>query len=227
MGNYRFIVGHVRYWRGAIHRWSNSFEFTGSLTGTAAAACVALQTQVATVCYSSSPGGIYETRMYNAGGGVPLATQTNFDWETPGSWIAYSGSGWAGTSASYEKAAEVALGVRWPAGFSSTGKPVFFRKWFHAIPQSAAASPGAVDITSAQITVLQPKVDALATCLSSGYGLVMGNGSRIASDPSTISPYYENHQMPRGRRRKPLVTASGRYTGPTITVPDTFPVEAD
>jgi hypothetical protein len=96
---------------------------------------------------------------------------------------------------------------------------VFFRKWFHAVPKATPASGGAIEVSAADVASLVTAGTTLANCLSSGYGLSMGSSRRLAVNPPTVSSFYENHQMPRGRRRKALVTASGRYTGPTIEVP--------
>lgn len=230
MTNYRIVVRHVRYWRGLPHKWSTVYPFVGTITsGNYGAAIAAIKTMEQSVCYALTgpvEGGIWEIALYNqSSGGVPQDIVTYFDPDTPGSWVAYTGSAWSAASEQLVPAAEVALGVRWAAGLSSSGKPVFFRKWYHAVPQVATAG-ATPDVSSANITTL---VAALTTGINAvgGLGAPMGSGGRLAALTPVVSPFYENHQMPRGRRRKALVTAGGKYTGPSIQVPGEAPVIAD
>lgn len=176
----------------------------------------------AAMCYpgvaGTTWGGTYEAVAYHTGGGVPVATYTAFDWTSPGAWVRDGGAGWGSPSGAYVNQAEVALLVEWPAGLSSSGKPVNFRKWYHAVPEPGTESPGSVDISTAMAATLLTAATTLTNCLASS-SLLMGNAGRFAGSP-LISRYYANHQMPKGRRRRALVSASGRYTGPTISIPD-------
>lgn len=220
MAQYRIITKHVKYWRGAIHRWSNSYQFQGTAAAPSVADLTTLQAAEADLLYSPSTGiwgGCYEVVAYAAGGGPPLAVLSRFDPDTPASWTAYSGAGWVSHTVNPETVAEAALLVEWPAGLSSSGKPVNFRKWYHAIPLSGAATGGAADIPSATVTTLTAKAVVLTNCLAASH-LLLSTGARYAGTP-VVSPFYANHQMPRGRRRRALVTSSGRYTGPTISFP--------
>lgn len=205
MGQYRMIVKHVAYWRGEIHKWSNSFQFQGTAAAPTATDCQTLLTAVKTMCFSDTSssaafGGAYECVAYNASGGAPLATYVAFDWTTPATWIPYNSTAWPSAGTVPDSSLEVALLVEWPAGLSSTGKPVQFRKWFHAVPQSTAAAPGQVDIASAKVTALTAAAVTLTNCLASSH-LLLSTGARYAGTP-VVSPYYANHQMPKGRKRK-------------------------
>lgn len=228
MAQYRMIVKHVAYWRGAIHRWSTSYQFQGTAAAPSVADCETLLNADQAMCYSPTAakwGGAYECVAYNAGGGAPLATYVAFDWTTPASWVAYSSTAYATRTVNPDQNLEVACLVEWPAGLSSSGKPVVFRKWFHAVPISSAAVAGNPDLTSGQLTLLTSTAVTLTNCLAASH-LLLSTGARYAGTP-VVSPYFANHQMPRGRRRKALVTASGKYTGPTISLPDVIPPLAD
>lgn len=224
MTDYRAVVRHVRYWRGAIHRWSTSYEFTGSGPTPGAAAAQILLTADDKMCYSAaSPvtGGTYQCEIYLASGGTPVGNYVAFPYATYASWIPHAATGWPGAhTGTAEPVAEVALLVEWAGGLSSSGKPVKFKKWYHAVPESSPAAAGAVDVNPAAVTSLQAQALALQTCLSPTYGLVLGNSRRLAGTSPVVLPYYGNHQMPRGRRKRALVTGSGVYTGPRITVPE-------
>jgi hypothetical protein len=153
---------------------------------------------------------------YPSGGGVPVVEKVYYDWTTPGSWITPTSTAWPTRTAPADQNAEVAWLAEWQAGLSSSGKPVKFRKWYHSVPPSSSAGATA-DIPSTTVSSLLTQVTILQGCLAGGYGLVLGNSRRLAG-AATVLPYYGNHQMPRGRRRKPLVTADGRYTGPSLLI---------
>jgi hypothetical protein len=133
-------------------------------------------------------------------------------------------SAWTAASAPPASPAEIALGVQWVAGLSRTGKPVYFRKWYHCVPVSDPVG-GSPDIAPTQVTALATAAQALVGVVAS-YGITMGSPSGRFAGVASVSPMYENHQMPRGRRRKALVTASGKYQGPSINIPEE-PIAAD
>lgn len=220
MPDYRAVVRHVGYWRGQIHRWSTSYSFTGSGSPLTTAAAQTLLTADDNMCYGTATanGGTYQCEIYLASGGTPVATYTKFAYGTTGSWPGFASLGWPSRTAVQEPVREAALLVTWPAGFSSTGKPVEFKKWYHAVPDTTLAASTAPDVSPTAVTQLTTFAQTLASCLAPTYGLVLGNSRRLAGFTPTVHPFYSSHQMPKGRRRKPLVTASGRYTGPTVQV---------
>nr|CRY96133.1 hypothetical protein [uncultured prokaryote] len=198
------VARHVRYWRGQVHRWSTVYPFTGSVSaGSYGAAIAALKTMEQGICYGGSvvAGGLYEIALYDhASGGVPVAVQTYFDWTAPGGWVNYTSAGWAsGTSPAVLDVAEAALQLEWQAGLSRSGKPVLFRKWYHAVP-TVLPTPGAPDVPTTNISSLKTLAQTQMAAISA-LGITLGNSSRLAATTPTVRPYYGNHQMPRGRRR--------------------------
>lgn len=211
MTNYRIVSRHVRYWRGAIHKWSNVWPFTGTIaTGSYATAIDHIHTLEQGVNYpdpSGGGGGLWEIALYNqASGGVAQAVATYFDPATPGAWIPYSGAGWLVSSVRLAEPAEAALSAKWQAGLSSSGKPVYFRKWFHAVP-IVNALPGSADVSPAQATALMGIMTAELNAVG-GLGAPMGNGARLAGTSGTVQSFYGNHQMPRGRKKPPTRVSS-------------------
>lgn len=217
MTDYRAIVRHVRYWRGTVHRWSTSYRFTGSLTApldpTAASTLLLADDKM---CYSSSSGavagGTYACEIYAASGGTPLASYTRFDWETPASWIPYAATAWGSRTPAQDAVAETAALVEWPAGLSRTGKPVKFRKFYHAVPDTSG--PGSSpDIPTATQATLAAQANNVSICLYSGYGIALGSAGRLPGTP-VVLPFYVTHQMPRGRRKKvvPAKQADAQYS---------------
>lgn len=220
-----FQVEHVRYWRGSIHRWSTKWQYSGERTGSMADAATLVMNNDDEFCWGAdaTDGGTASCSAYDSAGGPPLATVTRFDWETPASWIKYAGTFWGSqTGSSFNSSAEIALQVEWNAGTSKTGKPVRLRKWFHAVPDRPGSGT-TPDVGSGTMTGLVAGANGMRSLLTD-YGLQLGTPAGRLAGNASVLPYYGNHQMPRGRRRKPLVTASGRYTGPTL---NQVPIIAD
>lgn len=225
---YRAVVRHVRYWRGVIHRWSTVYPFLGTpSSGLATSDAQLVLAADDKMCWgaAASFGGTYECALYDqATGGVPIVVYTAFDWTTVSTWIKHNGSGWT-TPVANESTAEPALAVTWAAGLSSTGKPVKLRKWYHAVPSSSASSPGQPDINAGSVTSLTAAANAITGVLSAK-GLALGSPTGRFAGSAHVSNFYENHQMPRGRRRKALLTAGGIWTGPRVPTIPGPPLEA-
>lgn len=200
MTNYRFVVRHVRYWRGKVHKWSTSYSYQGTRAVTQQD-CIDLLNKEDEMLWTDTPseGGSYECQAYNAdSGGMALATYVKFDVNEPSTWPGHNGNAWTHIHGQ-EPVAEVALIVEWPAGLSSSGKPVRFRKYLHAVQVSQGGAAGVADVTQDDVTSLQVRAAALRAPFQAT-GLVMASKSgRIAGTP-VVHPYYGNHQMPRGRR---------------------------
>lgn len=211
MTDYRAVSRHVRYWRGQVHKWSTVYPLTGSISpGDYFSALTHIHEMEQAVCYPApggAGGGNWEVALYDqATGGVPIQVITYFDPEIPGDWIPYTGTAWSSLTTALEGNAEVALQVEWLAGLSRTGKPVSFRKWYHAVPQLASGNT-APDVNSTNRTAIAGTIQANLAPLG-GLGLLLGNGRRLAAATPLVSSFFGNHQMPRGRRR--LVRTAAR-----------------
>lgn len=224
MTEYRAVARHVRYWRGAPHKWSTVFP----LVGTAASAdystiCGWIYNLHQDVCYpapGAAGGGCWEVALYDqSSGGVPVFVVSHFDPDTVGDWIPYDGTAYEFTSNELESAAEVAMVVEWGAGLSSSGKPVSFKKWFHAVPANASSPPSA-DVTVSDRASIAAAIQADIAHLAT-YGLLLGNSRRLAAATPVVSAFYGNHPMPRGRRRRALAISGSTLGLPPglLTVP--------
>lgn len=232
MADYRIIIDHVRYWRGKVHRWSTSYSMTGNGTTPDATACGTFLAAESKLLYpgdGASRGGPYECRIYLRSGGVPVATFTKFNWQAPAEWVAPSGEAWSSiTDGNFDDTAEDAVLLTWEAGLSKTGKPVFFRHYYHAIPFMGSSVAGQQTVPAAVVTNLQSYGQQLVTSLAPGYGLVQGNANRLAGTSPVAGPYVVTHQMPRGRKRPIKVTANGvAYRGEAINSPGPVRLSAD
>lgn len=205
MTNYKMQVEHAGYWRGAVHRWSTAWSFTGSVSpANYASVILSMHTLENNVNYPDPReinGGVASIALYNLdAGGVPLARTDYFDPENPSAWVPYAGLGWSSLVPPALNHAEAALLIEWNAGLSSTGKPVKFRKFFHAVPDYASG-PGDGNITPTDQSGLATAAENMLVQIAAK-GLNLGKGSRLAGTTPSVGAYFVNHQMPRGRKRR-------------------------
>jgi hypothetical protein len=204
----RVVIDHARYWRGVPHVWSTTYFFGGGAwaSGEAAAVVGSLLGMESAILYNPGANicGFIEARAYNAVTGAPVYVNNIGVLATPSTWDAYSGAAWSSvTGADYVSAAEVCFLLDTPlAGLSSTGKPVKSTKYFHSVGQLFNEGTTGADIPAA----VQTQIASYTAILNSGVGpngrRMISNGGRFPSGAPTVRPFFGNHQMPQGRRKK-------------------------
>ena len=203
---YRYQVVCVGMWRGKIKRWNTTLHSTSSniannIRDNISASCWPNPGDVTGAC----SGGVASISVYNASGGSPISKTTYFDWETPGTWIPYTGTAWSGIDpdtpidASGESAM-VVVGVL--PGLSSSGKPMTTRKYIHAVPSRTATDYLLPDIPPSTVTSLK----------SVWPRDLLKSPSGIEPIDVIIEPYYGNHQRVRGRRRTTTQVAAQAFS---------------
>lgn len=207
---YRYQVTCVGWWRGKIKRWNTTFHRTTatgipSLYSAMQAAGYPNPGDATGAC----AGGVASIARYASTGGAPLDQTVYFDWETPSTWIPYTGSAWSSvtTGTPIDASGESALVVVGNmAGLSSTGKPVTTRKYLHAIPSRTAADYADPDVSSA----VQAAIEALFPTT------YMLNPSGVAPTSVEVEPWYFNHQRVRGRRRTTSQVAAQSFSAGVV-----------
>lgn len=210
MAVYRYQVVSVGLWRGKIKRWNTTFHFSSSAsTAGVHDAMQATGWKLAGDVTGACSGGVASIQVYNSTGGSPIASTVYFDWETPTTWIPYTGTAWSGIDpntpldASGESAVVI---VGHMAALSSSGKPVTTRKYLHAIPSRTAANYSDPDVPAAVAS-------ALAAQFSPG---LMANPAGVAPSSVSCEAYYLNHQRVRGRRRPKAQVAAQSFSAGVI-----------
>lgn len=208
---YRYQVVSVGWWRGQIKRWNTTFHYSVSNQASS------LRDHMQRMGYPNPgditgdcSGGVASIAVYGSGGGTPISRNTYFDWQTPSTWIPYTGEVWANVDpdtpldASGESAA-VLIGHM--AGLSSSGKPVTTRKYFHAIPSRTAVDYADPDIDAATLALIEAEftVNWLA------------NPAGVQPSSKSADPWYLNHQRVRGRRRTTASVASTAFAAGVVT----------
>lgn len=210
MAAYRYQVVSVGWWRGKIKRWNTTFHYNNALsTAYLYSKMLAAGWKSTGDVTGACSGGVASIAVYSSTGGVPVSNTVYFDWETPSTWIPYTGTAWSAVDSSTPldasgESAAVVIGHM--AALSKTGKPVTTRKYLHAVPSRTATSFSDPDIDSATQAAL------VALFTTAWMGDAAGN------TPSTVtcSPYYLNHQRVRGRRRTVKTVASQSFSAGVV-----------
>ena len=210
MAMYRYQVVNVGMWRGKIKRWNTTFHLSNSSsTSTLYSKMQQVGWKLDGDVVGACSGGVSSITVYNATGGAPISQTVYFDWQTPTTWIPYTGTAWAGIAAATPldasgESAVVIVGHL--PGLSKTGKPVTTRKYLHAIPSRTATNYSDPDIPPAVQTAL------------AGVFSISDLQTKTGATPTskTVSPYYLNHQRVRGRRRTKAQVASQSFSAGVI-----------
>lgn len=210
MAMYRYQCVSVGFWRGKIKRWNTTFHVSspGYQTSLRNALQQASWPNPGDATGACS-GGVASISTYNATGGAPIDVTTYFDWQTPSTWIPYTGTAWTGVDPStpLDAAGESALVLvgKLP-GLSRTGKPVSTRKFLHAVPSRTSADFTVPDIPPAAAT-------AIAALFPT---MFMASPSGVTPSTVTVEPWYGNHQRVRGRRKSVAQVQANAFSGGVV-----------
>lgn len=210
MAVYRYQIVSVGMWRGKIKRWNTTLH-EGVSTDTAGIYALFQASGYPNPgdVLGDCSGGVASISVYASTGGAPILTTVYFDWQTPGTWIPYTGTAWSGVPEGtlIDSSGESALiVVGHMAAHSVTGKPVTTRKYLHAIPSRSATDYGTPDVDAASQASLK----------------ALWGTSRLANplgvQPATteVLTWYGNHQRVRGRRRTTSQVAAQSFSAGVV-----------
>lgn len=210
MAYYRYQVVSVGMWRGKIKRWNTTLHMWSS----------GYTTQIHDLFQKSGwkesgdvlgacSGGVAMIKCYNPTGGLPISQTVYFDWQTPSTWIPYTGEFWSDVPAAtpIDASGESALIIqgRMPA-LSKLGKPVFTRKYLHAIPSRTSAAFTDPDVLAATAA----KFKAAWT------PAYMANAAGVTPSSVDALAWYGNHQRRRGRRKTKKAVATQSFSSGVV-----------
>lgn len=210
MAVYRYQVVCVGLWRGKIKRWNTTFHHsasnqTSSIYNKMQSAGWKNPGDVVGDC----SGGVAQIKVYNAAGGPPVVSTTYFDYMSPGEWIPYTGTLWSDVDPDtpLDASGESALVMRGRMGsLSASGKPVYTRKYFHAIPSRTAVVYDDPDVLAAT----KAKFEAAFNTY------IMLNPAGVAPTSVQCDEWYGNHQRVRGRRRSVAQSEANAFAGGVV-----------
>lgn len=206
MAIYRYQAVSVGMWRGKIKRWNTTFHLEG--TGNTSAIKDRMQSsgwKESGDVEGACSGGLASIAVYPLTGGAPVSRTVYFDWQVPAEWVPYTGSYWQSVDplTPLDAAGESAIVItgRMP-GLSATGKPVYTRKYLHAVPSRTGVDFSEPDVPA-----------AVATQFQGGWlNTFMGNAAGVLPTIVQVENWYGNHQRVRGRRRPTRVVAAQAFS---------------
>lgn len=207
---FRYQVVSVGMWRGKIKRWNTTLHMAQSnLVGNVQQLFAKSGWKEAGDVVGACSGGVASISVYNASGGAPISVTTYFDWQTPSTWIPYTGTLWAAVDPAtpLDAAGESAIVIVGNmAALSASGKPVKTRKYLHAVPSRTAAS------------YLDPDVDSVtAAAFESSWATdFLLNPAGVAPVTTQAEVWYGNHQRVRGRRKTVKAVAGQAFSNGVI-----------
>lgn len=211
-GHWYVEIEKQGWWRGSQHTWVNRYVLSGAqpAQGDAQVVISILQDIENRIYPNTAAGagvGFVQGRAYPSGKGsyfasigynVSLAPSTATGFTGP-----TSGYGNLNNEATLESCVVVETRLQ---GLSSTGKPIFLRKYFRGF----GANGGEITQGGALNPVDLGKITSTVAPWTSGMGpnnwVVIGSsGAQSAASPAPLQ-YLGNRQVPKGRKKKSVST---------------------
>lgn len=221
LGHWYVEIEKQAYWRGKEHNWVNRYVLSGSDPDASDATSVitqlkGIENQIHPEVAAGEGVGFVEARAYASTGYAPFVTVPyNADLD-PGSATGFAGPSYSGAHTIFAPTLETCLLVETlMTGLSSTGKPIFARKYFRGISFSGPYAAVPTQIPSTDVAGIGALCAPWKTGLGGGSWVVIGTGGRLMSGVPTVHPQLVAHQIPRGRKKKSTAAAvaSGTSSG--------------
>lgn len=194
------------FWRGNAHTWVNRYIMSGAQPGptdaySAADALKVIEDKLYPTTGSGHGVGFVEARAYGTGKGPAIATvpyNTSLD--------AASATGFSGdsriTTLQFGATLESCLVIETKLqGTSSTGKPIFLRKYIRGV-YAGGEDGTATPINSSDLSVMTSNAAPWKTGVGPNSYVVIGStGAQAQSAPAAL-PFIGNRQVPKGRKKK-------------------------
>lgn len=202
-GHPNIVITHVGPWRGKPqHLWTTIYNLSGPTPSAGDQAQLMTQlVAIESAILSGGTGrGFVNAKFYS--GQKPNIPTAVDPLGTPAAPLPYNSADWAagGNAPTGNCEPEQCLLVETLLnGLSSRGKPVYLRKYFHAISDTAATTgriPGAV------AAAINTRVAAWTNGTLANGVVVISPSGRQSTSPPAAKTYVWNRQMPRGRRKK-------------------------
>lgn len=213
------------FWRGKPHTWVNRYVMSGDDPSSASAitvmhAIMAIEQQLHASFPAGQGVGFVQLRAYLSTGGAPFAYVQVNPLATAAGASGFSGATWAGSTQAVAPTLENCMLLETPLlGLSSSGKPLFLRKFYRGAVYGAEEDYISNTIPGADLAGIKAATAPFFTGLGgTGYQVVSPSALRAVAGPPAPAAYIANRQVPKGRKKKPVTlrTASGN----TVTIKD-------
>lgn len=215
-GHWYVEIEKQAFWRGVPHTWVNRYILSGSTPTVADATSVmnalhGIEDKIHAAVPAGNGVGFVQARAYATTPGPPFATVNYNVSLTAGTATGFNPSGTG--SAGFESAFELetcALVETKLTGLSTTGKPVYLRKFFRGCGDSAISYTSATPLPSSIISA----VATLTAPWTSGLGgtsyVVIGSKGESAASPPALRPFLAARQVPKGRKLKKVTVTTAQ-----------------
>lgn len=214
-GHWYVEIKKQAFWRGNPHTWVNRYILSGAQPSGADAITVIgalhdIEDQMEPAHTSGAGIGFVVGNAYPSGSGGPFATVAYNTSEAQGSATGFTGAQWTDADQSWAPTLETCMMMETPiTGLNSRGKPISLRKYFRGVNSGGNEAEGTNGITADDITGSQTVCLPWTTGMGSSNWVVIAPSGAQASGPPKCHPFLVNHQIPRGRKRKPQQGGAG------------------
>lgn len=214
-GHWYVEIKKQAFWRGNPHTWVNRYILSGSQPSgsdaeTVISALHDIEDQMEPAHASGAGIGFVIGSAYPSGSGGPFAVVPYNTSEGAGSATGFSGAGWTDADQGWAPTLETCMMMETPiTGLNSRGKPISLRKYFRGVMSGGNEAEGTTGVTADDITGSEAVCLPWKTGMGSSNWVVIAPSGAQASGPPVCHPFLVNHQIPRGRKRKPASSGSG------------------
>jgi hypothetical protein len=207
-GHWYVEIEKEGFWRGAPHSWVNRYVMSGAQP--AASDALSVIDQILGIeghIMPSRAGGLgvgfVQGRAYPAGNGTFYANRDYNVARVPTASTGFVGPTWDSPNISWAPTLETCLLLETKLStLSSTGKPVYLRKYYRGIMSGTVEDDQNGGVNPTDIAGIQALTLPFKTGMGTNNYVVIGNSGEQASTAPTVHPFLVAHQIPRGRRKK-------------------------
>lgn len=206
-GHWYVEIRKQAYWRGNQHTWVNRYVMSGAQPTAADALTVInqihdVETAIFPEVASGGGVGFVDGKAYPSGKGSFFAIVEWNEDLAPGTATGFTGTAYAGSGPPPANELEVCLLLETPVtGLSSTGKPVYLRKYYRGFGNTSDEVTVPGQIPSGILSAIELHTSVFQTGMGASNWVVIGNNGEQASGPPVAKPFLYNRQVPKGRKR--------------------------
>lgn len=205
------------YWRGNPHTYVNRYVMSGAQPSAADATTVitalkGIEDHVFPHVAADMGVGFVEGRAYPSAKGGPFATVAYNTSLSAATATGFTGPSTAYTSLNFGTTLESCLVVETKLqGLSTTGKPIYLRKYLRGFYHNVAEEGVVTPIASADLAQIAGYTAPWMTGVGASNWVVIGNsGAQAAVAPAALK-WTGNRQVPKGRKKKTSSSANPTF----------------
>lgn len=196
------------FWRGNPHTWVNRYVMSGADPSASDAETVMtdihdVEDQLHANVDAANGIGFVQLRAYGSAGGPPFATVPYNLTKEKASSTGFGGAQWTGHTQGAAPTLETCQLLETTlSGLSTTGKPVYLRKYYRGVTYGGTEDYSDESIGADDVSGIEALTTIFQTGIGSGSWVVIGTSGKQASAAPVCHPFLVAHQIPRGKKKK-------------------------